>query len=122
MIKSICTNLQNSNAVITHAEKGNSIVILPIQQYEFKVHNFLQNNFQTSTTDPTKTFQTQKLLGLNQIQATGYGERELAINNIHHAYCTANLQQVAQPDDGQYRGRNMQLPTASVPPLAYINP
>jgi len=42
------------------ADKGNSIVILPIQQYETKIQNFLhENNFQTSTTDPTKIFQTQ---------------------------------------------------------------
>jgi hypothetical protein len=45
--------------MITVADKGNSIVILPIQQYETKIQNFLQENFQTSTIDPTKTFQTQ---------------------------------------------------------------
>jgi len=45
---------------ITVTDKGNSIVILPIQPYETKIQNFLQeNNFQTSTVDPTKTFQTQ---------------------------------------------------------------
>jgi len=99
------------------------MVILPIQQYEFKIHNFLQeNNFETSTTDPTETFQTRKILRLTQIQVIGYGERDLVINNIHHVYCIVNLQQVVQPDDGQYRGRNMLLLTASVPPLAYINP
>jgi len=46
--------------MITRADKGSSIVILPIQQYSSKIHNFLQtNNFQSATTDPTKTFQTQ---------------------------------------------------------------
>lgn len=40
------------------ADKGNSIVILPSQQYETKIKNFLnKNTFQTSTADPTKTFQ-----------------------------------------------------------------
>jgi len=50
--------------------KGNSIVILPIQQYETKIQNFLhENNFQTSTIDPTKTFQTQirKTIKINQL-------------------------------------------------------
>jgi S-ribosylhomocysteine lyase LuxS involved in autoinducer biosynthesis len=59
MIKSIQTKLKNSNAMIIAAEKGNSLVVLPIQQYKYKIQNFLQeNNFQTSTIDPIKTFQT----------------------------------------------------------------
>jgi hypothetical protein len=40
------------------ADKGNSLIILPTQQYESKVHNFLQvKQFQTISTDPTKTYQ-----------------------------------------------------------------
>jgi len=59
-IKTIQTKLQNSNTMITRADKGISIVILPIQQYKSKIHNFLQAyNFQTTSTDPSKTFQTQ---------------------------------------------------------------
>ena len=46
--------------MITSADKGNSIVILPTQQYETKIQNFiLNNNFHTVTTDPTNIFQTQ---------------------------------------------------------------
>jgi len=46
--------------MITRADKGNSLVILPTQQYESKVHNFLPaNQFQTISTDPTKSYQTQ---------------------------------------------------------------
>ena len=46
--------------MITHADKGNCIVILPTNQYETKIQNFiLNNNFHTATTDPTNTFQTQ---------------------------------------------------------------
>jgi hypothetical protein len=36
-VKSIQTKLKNNNAMITTADKGNSIVILPIQQYETKI-------------------------------------------------------------------------------------
>ena len=58
-IKSIQTKLKNNNVMITVADKGNSLVILPIQ-HESKIQNFLQeNNFQASSIDPTKTFQTQ---------------------------------------------------------------
>jgi hypothetical protein len=46
--------------VITQADKGNSIVILPKTQYRSKIQDFLhENNFQTTKIDPTKTFQTQ---------------------------------------------------------------
>jgi hypothetical protein len=52
--------------MVRAADKGNSVVILPIQQYESKIHNFpLENNFQTSNTDPTKTFQNQIRKTLN---------------------------------------------------------
>jgi hypothetical protein len=44
--------------MITVADKGNPLVVLPIQKYESKIQNFLEeNNFQTSAIDPTKTFQ-----------------------------------------------------------------
>jgi hypothetical protein len=46
--------------MITRADKGNTIVILPITQYENKVQDFIRNNeFQTKPTDPTKTYQAQ---------------------------------------------------------------
>jgi len=46
--------------MITTADKGNSLVILPTQQYNTKIQDFIyKNNFQTSTTNPTKSFQNQ---------------------------------------------------------------
>jgi hypothetical protein len=46
--------------MVTVPDEGNSLVILPIKQHESKIQNFLlENNFQTSTVDPNKTFQTQ---------------------------------------------------------------
>jgi hypothetical protein len=60
MVKSIQTKLKNNNTMITAADKSNSIVLLPIQQYEIKIQNFLdKNHFQTSTTNPTKPFHIQ---------------------------------------------------------------
>jgi hypothetical protein len=65
-IKSIQTRLKNYNAMTTVNDKDNSIVILPIQQYETKIQNFLpENNFQNSTIDPTKTFQTHIIKTIN---------------------------------------------------------
>jgi hypothetical protein len=61
----------DNEAMITRADKGNTTVILPTQNYETKLQDFLRNNdfhtsttdpttiFHTSTTDPTTTFQTQ---------------------------------------------------------------
>jgi len=46
--------------MIASADKGNSLVVLPIHQYESKIQDFIEtNNFQSSTSDPTKTFQSQ---------------------------------------------------------------
>jgi hypothetical protein len=59
-IETIQAKLQNKDATVTRADKGNSIVILPTQQYNSKLHEFIQaNDFNTTNTDPTKTFQSQ---------------------------------------------------------------
>jgi hypothetical protein len=60
IIKSIRTKLSENNAIVTRADKGNSIVILPTPLNESKIDNFMSdNNFHTTTTDPTNSFQTQ---------------------------------------------------------------
>ena len=59
-IKSIQTKLKNKEAMIARADKGNSLVILPIQQYDTKVQDITQaNKFHTTTKDPTKNFQSE---------------------------------------------------------------
>jgi len=59
-IKHIITKIQNNKATVTSADKGNTIVILPMQQYQLKIHNFItNNNFQIAKTNPTKTYQNQ---------------------------------------------------------------
>jgi hypothetical protein len=46
--------------MVTRADKGNSIVILPTLHYENKIEKFLnENNFHATATDPTSTFQKQ---------------------------------------------------------------
>jgi hypothetical protein len=53
------SKLQNNNATITRADKGNTLVIIPTEQYDDKMQNFIQaNNLQSTPTDPTKTYQT----------------------------------------------------------------
>jgi len=60
LIRSIQNKLKDNKAMITRADKGNSMVILPTHQYMTKIQNFiLNNNFHTTTTDPTNTFQTE---------------------------------------------------------------
>jgi len=59
LVNSITNKLQK-NAMIVRADKGNSIVILPTQQYESEIQDFLhRNNFIASTTDPTNTLQEE---------------------------------------------------------------
>jgi len=46
--------------MIVRADKGNSFVILPTQQYKPEIQDFLHgNNFIASTTDPTNTVQKE---------------------------------------------------------------
>ena len=67
VIKSIKEKLRENNAMIAQADKGKSIVILPLDQYTEKVQNFISNNqFQISKKDPTNTFQKQIKKTINQ--------------------------------------------------------
>ena len=60
LIKSIRTKLVENNAMITRADKGNSLIILPTPHYANKIENFLSdNNCHTIAADRTNTFQTQ---------------------------------------------------------------
>jgi len=60
LIKSIKTKLKENKAMITCADKGNSLVILPTEKYDSKIADFIRmNDFQTTTKDPTKFFQSQ---------------------------------------------------------------
>jgi len=59
-IKAIKTKLQQNKAMITKVDKGNAIVILPTQQYDSKIQDFIQTNaLPTSSTNPTKMFQSK---------------------------------------------------------------
>jgi hypothetical protein len=54
-LKSIQTKLKSNDAMIASADKGNSLVVLPIQQNDAKVQKFIDKNNLTSTTNPTKS-------------------------------------------------------------------
>jgi len=59
-VKSIKTKLKENEGMVTRADKGNSLVILPIKQYDSKINNFiLANKLQTTTQDPTNSFLSQ---------------------------------------------------------------
>jgi len=58
-IKSIQSKLHNNNATITRADKGNTLVIIPTEQYDSKMQDFIKaNNLPSTPTDLTKTYQT----------------------------------------------------------------
>jgi hypothetical protein len=67
VINSIQRKLNDEDALITHADNGNSIVILPTNQFQTKLQDFLRNNdFHTITNDPTPAFQTQIRAAIRQ--------------------------------------------------------
>jgi hypothetical protein len=59
-LNEIKEKLNNNNAIITKADKGQSIIIIDKAAYESKILNFLNNNnFRTRYRDPTKKFQKE---------------------------------------------------------------
>lgn len=60
IIKSLKEKLVNNKAIITKADKGNSIVITYQEVYHDKVLHFINdNNFTTISSNPTKAFQKE---------------------------------------------------------------
>jgi len=60
LINSIKSKLRKIKAMITRADKGNSVVILPTQQYHSNLQDFLHGNkFITTTRDPTNSSQAE---------------------------------------------------------------
>jgi len=69
-MKSIQTKLKENDAIITTADKGNSLVMLQTQQYKAKIQDFIdENSFQSSMTNPTKCFQNQVRKTINHSTA-----------------------------------------------------
>ena len=60
IMKSYKQNSKNNSVMIAKVDKGNPVVVIPFQQYETKIQNFLdENSFHTCNTYPTNTFQNQ---------------------------------------------------------------
>jgi hypothetical protein len=83
-MKSIQTKLKKNNAMVMKTDKGHSLIILPSEQYESKIHKFVnKNKFQASNTDSTKTSQ-------NQIRKTIKHSKVLIPSNVTWKYTTLN--------------------------------
>jgi len=87
-IKTIKTKLKKNEAMITHTDKGNSLVILTIKQYDSKTQDFIQANFQTATKDPTKYFQSQIRKVINDSKTLIPQETKLKYVNMNPSACT----------------------------------
>ena len=60
LIKDIQHKIKESNAIITQADKGKTLVIIYKKDYHNKVHTFLaNNNFQAIPKNPTNKYQKQ---------------------------------------------------------------
>jgi len=86
--------------MITRADRGNSIVILPTQLYKTKIQNFLlSNNFHTATTNPTKTFQAQIRKTIKESKTLiPHDTRWKYININHFAPSIKGLIKIHKPD------------------------
>jgi hypothetical protein len=64
ILKTITSKLKNENAIVVKADKGKTSVIIYTDDYNKKVHDFLDNNnFQKLQKDPTNKY--QKLITTN---------------------------------------------------------
>ena len=64
-MNTIKAKLRINNAIVSSADKGKTLIILPTTQYQENLRDFTDNNnFQISNTDPTITFQkhTRKVI------------------------------------------------------------
>jgi len=65
-IKDIKMKISDNNAMVTRADKGDSLVILNTELYEIKVEVFMQSNvFLNSKANPTAFLQTQVTTVIN---------------------------------------------------------
>jgi len=70
--------------MVTRADKGKSPVILPMKHYDSKITDFiLANKFQTTTRDPTISFQSQ-------VQKVTNGSKTLIPPNTKWKYVNMN--------------------------------
>ena len=60
--------MQSNKALITKADKGNTIMITYQQDYRKKIEDFIENNLITANNDPTKTFQKKVRNAVNECQ------------------------------------------------------
>ena len=67
IIKGINKKLTDNGAIVTKSDKGNSLIILYLHDYDTKVRDFIDNNsFTIEPTDPTKKYQAEIRKNLNQ--------------------------------------------------------
>jgi hypothetical protein len=104
---SIKSKLNENNATITLADKGNSLVILPTLQYNTKIQNFIDsNNFQTSPTNPTLNYlkQIRNTIYRNTILIPKYHRWRLI--NLNPSTPTIKLHKAVQPIRSVVNWRN----------------
>jgi hypothetical protein len=83
-INSIRKKLEDNNAMITKADKGNTMVILPVTDYETKIHNFTSNsNFYKEAKDPTKKYQAEIKRTVQRSQALIPEEQRWKYTNMN---------------------------------------
>jgi len=68
-MKQIKYKLNKNKAIISKADKGNSTVVLHLDDYNHKVNEFISsNNFTTANADITKTLQKELRNTINECQ------------------------------------------------------
>jgi hypothetical protein len=92
IIHTIKNKLQSNNAIITKADKGNTIVIEYKQEYCRKIGEFIdKNNILKVYNDPTKIFQKQVKTTLNDCQAVLHKDEKWKFINMNPTALTIKV-------------------------------
>jgi hypothetical protein len=86
IIHTIKNKLQSNKALITKADKGNTVVITYQQDYHNKIKDLIENNnLITVNSDPTKTFQKKIRNTVNECQIVKHKDERWKYFNMNPA-------------------------------------
>jgi len=83
IIHKIKNKLILNKAIITKADKGNTVVIIYQQEYQNKIRDFIVNNNLITINDPTKNFQKKIRNVLNECQIVTHKDEKWKYVNLN---------------------------------------
>jgi len=99
-LKNIREKLEKNNSLITRADKGQTIIVVKIDDYNSKIHDFLQHNsFKMMSGDPTNIFTRETKKIVNSCKTIIPHNLKWKYNNMNpHPPSIRALMKIHKPD------------------------